>query len=100
MKMFCSVFFFRFHGKRNYYTLFLAMYYDCLVKVRGGSVYYGLHTVCKNYLLNHKQMTKQMTIVVIGSLRVNSKYSSMTNLSHELKQLVLCLPSKSVVTCK
>ena len=30
-----------------------------------------VHTVCKNDFLNHKQMTKQMTIVVIGSLRVN-----------------------------
>ena len=34
--------FFRFCGKRNYYTLFLTMYYDCLVKVRGGSIYNGI----------------------------------------------------------
>ena len=27
--------------------------------------------VCKNDFKNHKQMTKQMTTVVIGSLRVN-----------------------------
>ena len=30
-----------------------------------------IHNVCKNDLKNHKQMTKQMTIVVIGSLRAN-----------------------------
>ena len=29
-----------------------------------------VHTVCKNDFENHKQMTKQTTIVVIGSLRV------------------------------
>ena len=28
-----------------------------------------VHTVCKNDFENHKQMTKQTTIVVIGSLR-------------------------------
>ena len=28
------------------------------------------HTVCKNDFQNHKQMTKQTTTVVIGSLRV------------------------------
>ena len=31
------------------------------------------HTVCKNDFLNHKQMTKQMIIVVIGSLRVKAR---------------------------
>ena len=31
-----------------------------------------MHTVCKNDFKNHKQMTKQTTIVMIGSLRVNS----------------------------
>ena len=31
-----------------------------------------VHTVCKNEFKNHKQMTKQTTIVVIGSLRVNA----------------------------
>ena len=30
----------------------------------------SVHTVCKNDFQNHKQMTKQMTIVMIGSLRV------------------------------
>ena len=30
-----------------------------------------VHTVCKNDFYNHKQMTKQTTFVVIGSLRVN-----------------------------
>ena len=30
------------------------------------------HTVCKNDFYNHKQMTKQTTIVVIGTLRVNN----------------------------
>ena len=30
-----------------------------------------VRTVCKNDFKNHKQMTKQMTIVVIGSLRAN-----------------------------
>ena len=30
-----------------------------------------VHTVCRNDFQNHKQMTKQTTIVVIGSLRVN-----------------------------
>ena len=30
----------------------------------------GVHTVCKNDFQNHKQMTKQMTIVVTGALRV------------------------------
>ena len=29
-----------------------------------------VHTVCRNDFQNHKQMTKQTTIVVIGSLRV------------------------------
>ena len=29
-----------------------------------------VHIVCKNDFSNHKQMTKQTTIVVIGSLRV------------------------------
>ena len=29
-----------------------------------------VHTVCKNDFNNHKQMTKQTTIVVIGRLRV------------------------------
>ena len=29
-----------------------------------------VHTVCKNDFYNHKQMTKQTTIVVIGSLRI------------------------------
>ena len=29
-------------------------------------------TVCKNDFQNHKQMTKQTTIVVIGSLRVKT----------------------------
>ena len=29
-----------------------------------------VHTVCKNVFENRKQMTKQMAIVVIGSLRV------------------------------
>ena len=29
-----------------------------------------VHTVCKNDFLNHKQMTNQTTIVVIGALRV------------------------------
>ena len=29
-----------------------------------------VHTVCKNDFKSHKQMTKQTTIVVIGSLRV------------------------------
>ena len=33
-----------------------------------------VHTVCKNDFENHKQMTKQTTIVVIGSLRVKSEY--------------------------
>ena len=28
------------------------------------------HTACKNDFKNHKQMTKQTTIVVIGALRV------------------------------
>ena len=31
-----------------------------------------VHTVCKNDFKNHMQMTKEMTIVVIGSLRVNT----------------------------
>ena len=31
------------------------------------------HTVCKNDFKNHKQMTKQTTVVVIGSLRVKRK---------------------------
>ena len=35
-------FFVGFHVKMNHFTLFLAMYYDCLVKVRGGSIYYGI----------------------------------------------------------
>ena len=30
-----------------------------------------VNTVCKNDFYNHKQMTKQTTFVVIGSLRVN-----------------------------
>ena len=30
-----------------------------------------VHTVCKNDFKNHKQMTKQTTIVVTGALRVN-----------------------------
>ena len=35
-----------------------------------------VHTVCKNDFSNHKQMTKQMTIVVTGNLRVKvSEYS-------------------------
>ena len=34
-----------------------------------------VHTVCKNDFLNHKQMTKQTTIVVIGSLRVHNVVS-------------------------
>ena len=40
-----------------------------------------VHTVCKNDFYNHKQMTKQMTIVVIGSLRVNAieKHCSSSN---------------------
>ena len=29
-----------------------------------------VHTVCRNDFQNHKQMTKQTTIVVIGGLRV------------------------------
>ena len=29
-----------------------------------------VHTICKNDFKNHKQMTKQATIVVIGTLRV------------------------------
>ena len=32
-----------------------------------------VHIVCKNDFQSHKQMTKQTTIVVIGSLRVNSQ---------------------------
>ena len=31
-----------------------------------------VHTVCKNDFKNHKQMTKQTTIVVTGALRVKS----------------------------
>ena len=31
-----------------------------------------VHTVCKNDFWNHKQMTKQTTIVVTGSLRVKT----------------------------
>ena len=34
-----------------------------------------VHTVCKNDFKNHKQMTKQTTIVVIGSLRVKGQVS-------------------------
>ena len=30
-----------------------------------------VHTVCKNDFQNYKQMTKQTTILMIGSLRVN-----------------------------
>ena len=29
-----------------------------------------MKSVCKNDFQNHKQMTKQLTVVVIGSLRV------------------------------
>ena len=34
-----------------------------------GAVWSG-STVCKNDFQNHKQMTKQVTVIVIGSLRV------------------------------
>ena len=33
-----------------------------------------VHTVCKNDFKNHKQIIRQMTIVVIGALRVNGKF--------------------------
>ena len=33
-----------------------------------------VQTVCKNDFKNHKQMTKQTTILVIDSLRVNTLY--------------------------
>ena len=38
-----------------------------------------VHTVCKNDFKNHKQMTKQMTIVVTGALRV--KLGELTELN-------------------
>ena len=44
-----------------------------------GAVWSG-HTVCKNDFQNHKQTTKQMTIVVIGSLRVKISASTIYNL--------------------
>ena len=31
-----------FHGNWIYFTLFLAMSYDCQVRIRGGSIYYGI----------------------------------------------------------
>ena len=34
------LFFLGFHNKRNHLTLFLAIYYDCLVKVLSGPIYY------------------------------------------------------------
>ena len=33
-----------------------------------------VHTVCKDDFENHKQMKKQTTIVVIGSLRVDNAF--------------------------
>ena len=39
-----------------------------------------VQTVCKNDFLNHKQMTKQTTIVVIGALRVKLVYNLIEQL--------------------
>ena len=43
-----------------------------------------VHTVCRNDFWNHKQMTKQMTIVVIGGLRIKLKlsYNEWSVLTH------------------
>ena len=38
-----------------------------------GAVWSGSILFAKNDFTNHKQVTKQVTIVVIGSLRVNQK---------------------------
>ena len=47
-----------------------------------------VHTVCRNDFKNHKQKTKQMTIVVTGTLRV--KNNSKTR---------QCLVSRGGVQC-
>ena len=41
-----------------------------------------VHTVCKNDFKNHKQMTKQTTIVVTGALRVNILSSRLNSPIH------------------
>ena len=51
-----------------------------------------VHTVCKNDFENHKQMTKQTTVVVIGSLRLISvavEPSRMSLLNSHFSDLVL-----------
>ena len=65
----------------------LSVYVICWIFLQTFQTYFGIqakqansvdpdqtaprvHTVCKNDFWNHKQMTKQTTIVVIGSLRV------------------------------
>ena len=41
-----KMFLWRIHDNRNCFTLLLAIYYDCLVKVMGGSIYYGIIFWC------------------------------------------------------
>ena len=40
--LFLKIFISKKKKKMNNFTLFLAIYYDCLVKARGGSVYYDI----------------------------------------------------------
>ena len=39
------------------------------------SILIWVHTVCRNDFQNHKQMTKQTTILVIGALKVKKLYA-------------------------
>ena len=50
-----------------------------------------VHTVRKNNFQNHKQMTKQMTVVVIGSLRVKFFIWWTSRISGKLSSPGTCL---------
>ena len=53
----------------NFSNLFLHTSKQCGPRSDWSSLIW-VHTVCRNDFQNHKKMTKQTTIVVIGSLRV------------------------------
>ena len=44
---------------------------------RSDSSLIWVHTVCKNDFKNDKEMTKQMTVVVTGALRVKKKFLTL-----------------------